>query len=91
MQIGVSEGIKAEVNLALMMVKRQRIIGSVLRSRPIDEKAGIINKFTESVVPKFFDSSIVPLISDVFPLSQAAQAHQTMEASQHFGKIVLNL
>jgi len=33
--IGVMSGAKAELNLALMMVKRQRIIGSVLRSRSI--------------------------------------------------------
>ncbi len=91
MQIGVSEGVKAELNLALMMVKRQRIIGSVLRSRSIDEKARIIEKFTEVVLPKFADSSIVPLISDVFPLEQAAQAHKKMESSQHFGKIVLEV
>ena len=91
MQIGVSEGTKAQINLALMMVKRQRVIGSVLRSRSIDEKAGIIRKFSEVVLPKFADRSIVPLISDLFPLAKAAQAHQTMESSQHFGKIVLEL
>ena len=45
MLIGVMGGIKAELNLATMMVKRQRIIGSVLRSRPIAEKASIINQF----------------------------------------------
>ena len=91
MQIGVSEGIKAELNIALMMVKRQRIIGSVLRSRSIEEKAEIINNFSEVVLPKFADQSIVPLISDVFPLAQAEQAHQKMESSQHFGKIVLQV
>ena len=36
--IGVMGGIKAELNLAVMMVKRQRIIGSVLRSRPRSEE-----------------------------------------------------
>ena len=89
MQIGVSEGIKAEINLAVMMVKRQRIIGSVLRSRPIAEKAGIIDKFRDRVLPRFADGSIVPLISDVFPLAEAARAHEIMESSRHFGKIVL--
>ena len=89
MQIAVSQGIKAEVNLALMMVKRQRIIGSVLRSRSIEEKTEIIKKFADIVLPKFADQSIEPLISDVFPLQDAAKAHEMMESSQHFGKIVL--
>ena len=91
MQIGVSEGIKAQINLALMMVKRQRIIGSVLRSRPIDEKAEIIKNFSDRVLPEFADKSIVPLISDVLPLAEASMAHQVMESSRHFGKIVLEI
>ncbi len=91
LQIGVSGGIRAELNLALMMVKRQQIIGSVLRSRAIEEKASIIGRFTDEVMPLFAERSIVPLISDVFPLEAAALAHQTMEASRHFGKIVLEV
>ncbi len=51
MLIGVMGGIKAELNLAAMMVKRQRIIGSVLRSRPVAEKADIIAKFEAVVMP----------------------------------------
>ena len=42
--IGVTSGAKAELNLALMMVKRQQIIGSVLRSRPVPEKAAIVDR-----------------------------------------------
>ena len=89
MQIGVMGGIKAEINLAKMMVKRQRIIGSVLRSRAIEEKASIIKQFEQGVVPLFASAKIAPLIHATFPLSEAAQAHDLMEQSGHFGKIVL--
>ncbi len=89
MQIGVMGGIKAEINLAKMMVKRQRIIGSVLRSRAIEEKASIIKQFEQSVVPLFASAKIAPLIHATFPLSEAAQAHDLMEQGGHFGKIVL--
>ncbi len=91
MQIGVSQGTKAEINLALMMVKRQRIIGSVLRSRPIEEKAKVIQQFQQSVMPLFASQAMLPLIFEVFPLSEAVKAHQMMESSQHFGKIVLQI
>ncbi len=91
MQIGVSKGVKAEINLAQMMVRRQRIIGSVLRSRPIEEKAKIIKQFQQTVMPLFANKTIEPLIFDVLQLSQAAEAHQIMESSQHFGKIVLEV
>lgn len=89
--IGLMGGVKAELNLALMMVKRQRIIGSVLRSRPVEQKAEITAKFNEAAVPKLAERTIVPLIHTVFPLERVADAHAMMEASKHFGKIVLKV
>jgi NADPH:quinone reductase len=89
--IGVMSGAKAELNLALMMVKRQRIIGSVLRSRSVDEKRDIVANFTRTVMPKFSDGTIVPIIYKTYALKDVGEAHKTMEQSKHFGKIVLTL
>jgi NADPH:quinone reductase-like Zn-dependent oxidoreductase len=89
--IGVISGIKAELNLALMMVKRQQIIGSVLRSRPIAEKGEIVAEFTRRALPKFADRTIVPIIEQVFPLDDVVAAHRMMEEDRHFGKIVLQV
>lgn len=89
--IGVVSGIKAELNLALMMVKRQQIIGSVLRSRPVSEKGEIVAEFTRRALPKFADRSIVPIIEKVFSIDQVADAHRMMEEDKHFGKIVLRI
>jgi putative PIG3 family NAD(P)H quinone oxidoreductase len=89
--IGVISGIKAELNLALMMVKRQQIIGSVLRSRPVSEKGDIVAEFTRRALPKFADGSIVPIVEKVFPLAEVVAAHQMMEEDKHFGKIVLKI
>ena len=89
MLIGVMGGIKAELNLAMMMVKRQRIIGSVLRSRPVAEKAAIIARFEEVVMPLIAGGEVTPLVDARFPLEQAADAHAMMEKGGHFGKIVL--
>ena len=89
--IGVISGIKAELNLALMMVKRQQIIGSVLRSRPVAEKGEIIAEFSRRALPKFADRTIVPIIEKVFPLERIVEAHGMMEEDQHFGKIVLKI
>ena len=89
--IGIMGGPKAELNIALMMVKRQQIIGSVLRSRPVSEKAQIIADFEKTVMPLFANQTIAPLISDVFALEKAADAHRAMEQGTHFGKIVLDV
>ncbi len=89
--IGVTGGARGEVNLARMMVKRQQIIGSVLRPRPVEEKAAIIAEFRERVLGWFASGAIVPRVFRVFPLEKAAEAHQLMEDSGHFGKIVLTM
>ena len=89
--IGVISGIKAELNLALMMVKRQQIIGSVLRSRPVSEKGEIVAEFARRALPRFADRSIVPIIEKVFPIDQVAEAHRMMDEDKHFGKIVLKI
>ncbi len=89
--IGVISGIKAELNLALMMVKRQQIIGSVLRSRPVKDKADIVAEFTRTALPKFADRTIVPLIEKVFTLDEIVDAHRMMEEDRHFGKIVIKV
>jgi len=87
--IGLMGGAKVEINLGALMVKRQQIIGSVLRSRSVAEKAGIVTQFTTAVMPLFEQGTIEPLIHTVLPLAEAAEAHRMMEASEHFGKIVL--
>lgn len=89
--IGVMSGIKAELNLALMMVKRQQIIGSVLRSRPATEKTAIVREFSERALPCIADGRARPIVEKVFPLAQAAQAHALMESGGIFGKIVLSV
>ena len=89
--IGIISGIKAELNLALMMVKRQQIIGSVLRSRPVPEKGEIVAEFARRALPKFADRSIVPIIEQVFPIDKIQDAHRMMEEDKHFGKIVLKI
>ena len=71
------------------MVKRQRLIGSVLRSRPVEEKAEIVAAFQKHALPAFADRRIVPIVEATFPMSKAAEAHRLMDNDKHFGKIVL--
>lgn len=89
--IATMSGREATLNLARLMVKRQTVMGSVLRPRPVAEKAAIIADFAATVMPLFASKRIAPLIHTVLPLEEAAEAHRLMEASEHFGKIVLTL
>jgi putative PIG3 family NAD(P)H quinone oxidoreductase len=89
--IGVMGGRKAELDVGRVLVNRLSILGSTLRTRPVAEKAAIIRDFTRDALPHFASGRIVPLIHRVFPLAQAADAHRVMEASEHFGKLVLRV
>lgn len=87
--IGVMSGAMATINLAHLMVKRQRVIGSVIRARSVAEKARITAAFRERVMPHIAERRIEPLVHRIYPLEAAADAHREMESSRHFGKIVL--
>jgi NADPH:quinone reductase-like Zn-dependent oxidoreductase len=87
--IGVMGGRTGELDVGRVLVGRLRILGSVLRPRPVDEKTAIIHAFERDVMPYFAAGRIVPLIHQVYPLEQAAEAHRAMEAGEHFGKLVL--
>jgi putative PIG3 family NAD(P)H quinone oxidoreductase len=89
--IGVMGGAVAALNLAHLMVKRQRIIGSTLRARPVVEKTGITDAFRDRVLPLIAARRIVPLIHRVFELERIQDAHREMESGRHFGKIVLRV
>lgn len=89
--IAVMGGREAELDLARLMIKRQTVIGSVLRPRPAAEKAAIIEQFRAAVMPLFAAGRIAPLVDRVYALADIADAHRTMEASAHFGKIVVSM
>ena len=87
--IGVMGGAAAQINLAHLLVKRQQIIGSVIRSRSIEEKAAITTAFKEKALPLLSGRRIEPLIHRIYPIESVRDAHVEMESSRHFGKIVL--
>jgi NADPH:quinone reductase len=89
--IGLLGGASAELNIGRLMVKRQRLIGSVLRARPVEEKARITAAFREQVLPRFARGELSPVIHAVLPLEQARQAHELMAANANTGKLVLQV
>jgi NADPH2:quinone reductase len=89
--IGLLGGVRAELNIGRLMVKRQRIIGSVLRARPVDEKARITAAFCEQVLPRFASGALKPVIHTVLPLAEVRKAQELMAANANTGKIVLQV
>jgi NADPH:quinone reductase len=89
--IGLLGGPKAELNFGRLMVKRQRVIGSVLRARPVEEKARITAAFREAVLGRFETGELRPVIHEVLPLEEARRAHELMAANANTGKLILEV
>jgi NADPH2:quinone reductase len=73
------------------MFKRLTHTGSVLRSRPVAEKAAIARAVEQHVLPLVAAGRVKPVMDRSFALREAAAAHARMESSAHIGKIVLTV
>jgi putative PIG3 family NAD(P)H quinone oxidoreductase len=87
--IAVLGGAKATIDVARLMVRRQTLTGSTLRARPDAFKALLAGEIARRVWPLVEQGSLRPAMDRVFPLDEAAAAHQRMESGEHIGKIVL--
>ncbi|TMA70171.1 MAG: NAD(P)H-quinone oxidoreductase [Deltaproteobacteria bacterium] len=90
-EIGLMGGAAAELNLAQLLLRRLAVIGSTLRSRSNEDKAAIVEGFRARFGAALARGALRPVVDRVLPLEQAAEAHRLMQASEHFGKIVLRV
>ena len=90
--VGLTSGATAaNFNLGMLLTKRAKIIGTVLRSRSAAEKAAANRIFIEKVVPLLQNGKVKANIDRVFPLEKVKKAHEYLESNESFGKLVLEL
>jgi NADPH2:quinone reductase len=87
--IAVQGGTDAQIDAGTVLRRRLTITGSTLRPRPVAFKAAIAASLRAKVWPWIEAGIVKPVIHQVFPAGQAAQAHALMESNQHIGKLVL--
>jgi putative PIG3 family NAD(P)H quinone oxidoreductase len=87
--LGLMGGVKGELPLGLVLRKRLTIIGSVLRARPLEEKAALAQEFSAKVLPALADGSLRAVIGESMPMEEVVEAHRRMDENRTFGKIVL--
>lgn len=90
-QIAFLKSPKAELDFSMLMRKRLWITGSTLRPRTPAQKGVIAQQLRQQVWPLLEARVVRPIIHQVFPLAEAADAHRLMEAGTHIGKIVLDV
>jgi NADPH2:quinone reductase len=89
--IALLGGSKAAIDLGQILRRRLTVTGSTLRPRSVAFKADIASRLREHIWPLLESGEIKPVVHKIFPLKEAALAHEMMESSSHIGKIILKI
>jgi len=89
--IAFLQGSKVNVDWRPIMSNRLTVTGSTMRASPLARKAQIAKALRERVWPLFDQHKLRTFVYKVFPMEDAAGAHELMESSQHIGKIMLEV
>jgi putative PIG3 family NAD(P)H quinone oxidoreductase len=87
--IAFLRGAVAEINILSIMRKRLRLSGSTMKARDLAEKARLAEALKRRIWPLLANGRIRPVIDRIYPLAEAAKAHERMESGGHIGKILL--
>ena len=90
-QISALAGAVTQIDLWELLARRITLTGSTLRSRPVAFKGTLARAIEETVWPMIAQRRYRPVIDNVFPLVQAAEAHRRIDAGEHIGKIILTI
>jgi NADPH:quinone reductase len=87
--VGTGAGSSFQMSLGKLMGRRATLAGTVLRARPLEEKALAVQAFGRQVVPLLASGTVRPVIDRVFPVAEAAAAFDHLAAPGKFGKVLL--
>ena len=88
--VGVHGGTTAQIDLRAMLTRRVTLRGTVLRARPVEEKAVLTRAFEDQLLSFFSIGELKPVIDRVFPPEDAALAHEVMASNENFGKLLID-
>lgn len=89
MVVGVPGGSDGRIDLRSLMASRGRIRGTVLRARPLEQKASLAREFEDRIVPLFEGGGLEPVVHRTFRPGEAGKAHRLMQANRNFGKLLI--
>lgn len=87
--VGTTAGASATLDFGVVMRKRLRITGTVLRSRSQEEKAAATRRFRLHVLPLLRRGLVRPVVDKIYNMEEVRAAHQRLESNASFGKVVL--
>jgi len=89
LQVGTLDGAKAELDLRQLMGRRAQLVGTLLRSRPLEEKISLARSFEAQVLPDLQNGTLRPVVDRVLGMGDARAALEGMASNASVGKLVL--
>jgi putative PIG3 family NAD(P)H quinone oxidoreductase len=89
--VGLMAGAQTALDLRTLLFKRAELHGTVLRSRPLEEKIAATKVFERHLVPLVSSGALKPVVDLVLPLEEAAKAHEVVGRNETFGKVILKV
>jgi NADPH:quinone reductase len=89
--VGLVAGARHELDMRALLSRRATIIGTVLRSRSIEERIAVARAFEAGVIPLLERGTVAPVVDTILPLAEARCAHELVAENRNFGKVVLDL
>jgi putative PIG3 family NAD(P)H quinone oxidoreductase len=92
--LGFLAGSRATADLGPILRKRLEVIGTVMRTRGLEERVPLVRAFAERILP-LFDQRIEhaaplrPVLERTYPMTELAEAHRALESNETFGKVVV--
>ena len=92
--LGFLAGSRLTGDLGPILRKRLEVIGTMMRTRGLEERIPLVREFGERMLP-LFDQRIEhatplrPVLERTYPMTQLAEAHQALESNETFGKVVV--
>jgi NADPH:quinone reductase-like Zn-dependent oxidoreductase len=77
---GATTGYEAQIDLRFLFSRQSALLGSYM---------GTLGELHE-VMKHVFSGKVKPVVDRTFPLAEVRAAHEYLESSQMFGKVVLN-
>jgi putative PIG3 family NAD(P)H quinone oxidoreductase len=89
--VGLTGGASTTLPLGEVLRRRVTLVGTVLRSRPLEEKIEAARMLEKTLVPWLAAGRVRSVIDRTFPLAEAAAAHAYVAKNVSFGKVMLQV
>jgi putative PIG3 family NAD(P)H quinone oxidoreductase len=92
--LGFLAGSRVTGDLGPILRKRLEIVGTVMRTRGLEERVPLVRAFAERMLPLFDQriehaSPLRPVLEGTYPMAELAEAHRALERNETFGKVVV--